>query len=241
MNMKFLCVLTTATTLTGICATSGVANAAFLEYFAEYKPPVDETIPYDGYGLTDIVKSPLSIQKFDSALGTLKSVKIDFLGSLKGDAGFESRNPQPSTVTVDLSGLLKLELPDATSLFEVTPQQNYTYDVAMYDGKVDFGGTSGKTMEGLVATIADTKTYTDSNALNSFTGLDDLEFLFTAKAESTVTGSGNIASFVTTYASASVRVAYEYEGRRRVPEPSALIGVGLVAAMGFLSKRRLNG
>ncbi|MEC4882226.1 MAG: PEP-CTERM sorting domain-containing protein [Scytonema sp. PMC 1070.18] len=240
MKMKFLCLVTTFTTLTGMFVTPGRANAALLEYFAEYKPPVDEVAPYDGYGFTDIIKAPLNIQKFDSALGTLQSVKIDFLGNLKGDASFESRNTQSSNVTVDLSGLLKLELPDNTSVFEVSPQQEYSYEVAKYDGKLDFDGTSGKTIAGLVATLSDTKTYTDSNELNSFTGLDNLEFLFTAKAESTVSGSGNIASYVTTYASSSVRITYEYEKRRRVPEPSALIGVGLVAAMGFLSKRRLT-
>ncbi|MUG97544.1 choice-of-anchor E domain-containing protein [Scytonema sp. UIC 10036] len=237
---KFFPFLTAAIALTGIFAKAEFANAAILEYKAEYKPSVDEAAPYAGYGFTDIIKSPLSIKKFNSALGMLKSVTIEFLGDIKGDAGFENKSATPSTVTVDLSGLLQLQLPDNTSVFELNPQKKYSYNVAKYDCVFDYDGASGKTLEGLTATLADTKTYTDSSLLKFFSGLGNTDLLFTAKAQSSVSGSGNVASYVATYAKASVKVAYNYEERRRVAEPSNFIGLSLVVVTGLLAKRRLS-
>ncbi|MUG91557.1 choice-of-anchor E domain-containing protein [Scytonema sp. UIC 10036] len=234
MNTKLLGILTAATTLTvlGVVSSSGVASAATLEHKAEYKPTEmdKEYVPYEGYGLTDIIQSPLTIQKFNSQLGTLKSVKIDFTGDIKGDAQFESRNATPRTVTVDLSGLVKLNMPDGASLFELNPQQQYSYNVSRFDRVTDFNGSSGKTLEGLVTSVSDTKTFTNSDLLQSFTGLGNLDFLFTALATSSVTGPGNIVSSVSTYAKSTIKVTYDYEERRKkVPEPSALLGIGLVA------------
>ncbi|GAA6621485.1 choice-of-anchor E domain-containing protein [Scytonema sp. NUACC26] len=240
MKTKFLAVLTPAIAIaiTSIVATTGVARADILEYTAEYKPSADEAAPYAGYGVTDILNAPLSIQKFKSSWGILNSVKIDFIGDLTGDAGFESRDAKARTVTVDLSGLLKLQTTDGTSLFELDPTQSYKYDVSKYDNKLDFLGTSGRTLEGLTASASGTKTYTDSSLLQSFIGTNKFDFLFTANAKSTVKGSGNITSYVNTYAKASVKVTYDY--RRRVPEPSLLVGVGLVGGAGLWSKRNKN-
>ncbi|KAF3885986.1 MULTISPECIES: choice-of-anchor E domain-containing protein [Nostocales] len=240
MKTKFLAVLTPALaiTITSIVATTGVARADILEFTTEYKPSVDDAAPYAGYGVTDIFKAPLSIQKFKPSWGILNSVKIDFVGDLTGDAGFESRDAKPRTITVDLSGLLQLQTTGGTSIFELDPKQSYKYDVTKFDGILDFAGTSGRTLEGLTTSASGTKTYTDSSFLQSFIGNNNLDFLFTANAKSTVQGSGNITSYVNTYAKASVKVTYDY--RKRVPEPSLLLGVGLVGGAGLWSKRNRN-
>jgi hypothetical protein len=238
MRTKFLSILTTASAMTGIAVTTGVAEAATITYTTAFNAPADATVPYAGFGYTDIVNAPLSIQKFDSSLGTLDRVTIDFIGDLKGDAGFENTSPVPSTITVGLAGELKLQLPEGTSVAEFSPQQSYSYDVTGYDGNRDFAGTSGKTVEGLTASQSETTTYTDSNLLESFTGDGDLDLLFSATAKSTVSGSGNITSYVTTYAKSSVNVTYEYKERKKVPEPSAMVGLGLVAGFVWLQKKR---
>lgn len=237
MRRRFLSVLTAVTALTGIVATTKVAHAATVSYTTAYNAPTDTTVPYAGFGYTDIINAPVSIQKFDSSLGTLDSVTIDFIGDLKGDAGFENISRQPSTVTVDLSGVLKLQLPDRTSVAEFNPQQYYSYNVTGYDGTTDFGGTSGKTVVGLTASQSDTKTYTDNNSLQTFTGFGNLDLLFSATAKSTVSGSGNIISYVTTYAKSNVQVTYDYKERRKVPEPSAILGIGVVAGVGLWLQR----
>lgn len=225
MRKRFLSVLTAASALASIVGITEAAHAATLTY----------TTAYDG-DYTDIINEPLSIQKFDSSLGTLDSVTIDFTGDIQGDAGFENRSPQASTVTVDLSGDVKLELADGTSIAEFSPQQDYSYDVAKYDGTTDFGGTSGKTVEGLTASQSATKTYTNNTLLQSFTGSGDLDLLFSATAKSTVSGSGNIASYVTTYAKSNVQVRYDYQPRK-VPEPSAILGIGVVGGVSLLVQR----
>ncbi|ARV59375.1 PEP-CTERM sorting domain-containing protein [Nostocales cyanobacterium HT-58-2] len=237
MRTKVLSALTAATALTGII-TTGVAHAATVTYTTEYDAPIDRTAPYAGFGYTDIIDAPLSIQKFDTSLGTLDSVTINFIGNLRGDAGFENTSPQASTATVDLSGVLKLKLPDGTSIFESNPQQFYSYDVTSYDGITDYGGTSGKTQQALTASQSDTKTYIDSNSLQTFTGSNKLDLLFSTTAKSTVSGSGNIFSYVTTYANSSIQVTYDYKQPTKVPESSAILGLGLVATICLWSQRK---
>jgi hypothetical protein len=236
MTTKLFQTLAAATTLAGIVATAGAANAGTISYSTQYKP-TNSPVSADGFYATDI-NDTISFQKFNSALGTLKSVTIDFAGSLKGDAGFENRSNTPATVTVDLSGLLKLQLPTGIDRFELRPQQLTTYNVAGSDGVVDFGGASGRTVNGLMASISETKTFTENSFLNYFLGTGTVDFTFLANATSKITGSGNMASFVNTLASASVNVTYNYEDATSVPEPSAVIGMGLIAGLGLLSQRK---
>ncbi|OUL23460.1 PEP-CTERM domain protein [Nostoc sp. RF31YmG] len=226
MNSKFFQTLATATTFAGIVATSGVANAASLTSSSS-----------TGFGLTNIIDSPLSVQKFDASLGTLKSVKIEFAGDLLGTARFENLSPSSTPVTVNLASNLGLKL-NNQSLFALNPQNSFNYQVGASDGTLDFGGTSGQSVTGLSASQSDTKTYTDSQFLQSFIGGGNLEFLFSALAQSGVTGSGNMISSITTEAKAAIKVTYDYDELKSVPEPSAALGLGLIAGIGMLSKSK---
>ena len=85
MTTKLLNTLAAATTLAGIVATSGAANAASLSYTSSIIT-----------NFTDIIDAPLSVQQFDSSLGTLQGVTIEFTGDILGNAGFEnSKSPTP--------------------------------------------------------------------------------------------------------------------------------------------------
>jgi hypothetical protein len=226
MNSKFFNALATATTFAGIVATSGVANAATITSSSS-----------TGFGLTNIVDSPLSVQKFDTSLGTLKSVKIDFTGDLLGTARFENLSPSSTPVTVNLASNLGLKL-NNQSLFALNPQNSFNYQVGAFDGAIDFGGTSGQSVTGLSATKSETMTYTDSQFLQSFIGTGNLQFLFSAFAQSGVTGSGNMISSISTEAKAGIKVTYDYDALKSVPEPSAVLGLGLIAGIGMLSKNK---
>ncbi|MEJ6484447.1 PEP-CTERM sorting domain-containing protein [Nostoc punctiforme UO1] len=225
MTTKLFNTLAAATTLVGIIATSGVANAASLSYTSSLN-----------YDFTDIIDAPLSIQKFDSSLGTLKGVTIGFTGDLLGNAGFENKNSRQSQVIVNLASELSLEV-NNQSLFALDPQNSYAYQVVKYDGITDFSGTSGKTVSNLTATQSATQSYTNTQFLQSFIGNGNIDFLFSAIAKSTVTGSGNIASYVETLAKANVKVTYDYDAKS-VPEPSTTLGVGLIAGLCLLSQRK---
>lgn len=226
MTTKLFNTLAAATTLAGIVATSGVANAASLSYSSSIN-----------YELTDIIEAPLSVQKFDSSLGTLQGVTIEFTGDILGNAGFENRSQTASLVTLNLTSEFSLQL-NNQSLLALNPEYSYSYQTAKYDGSTDYSGTSGKTVSNLTATQSATQSSTNTQFLQSFIGNGNIDFLFTALAESVVTGSGNIRSYVDTYAKAGIKVTYNYDDVKSVPEPSATLGVGLIAGLCLLSQRK---
>ncbi|MEH2089554.1 choice-of-anchor E domain-containing protein [Nostoc sp.] len=225
MTTKLFNSLAAATTLAGIVATSGAANAASLSYTSS-----------TNYDYTNIIDAPLSVQKFNSSLGTLKGVTISFTGDILGNAGFENRSPTPTQVTVNLASQLSLKL-NNQSLFALNPQDISSYQATKYDGKTDYLGTSGKTISNLTATQSATQSFTNTQFLQSFTGNGDIDFLFSALANSVVTGSGNMRSYIDTYAKAGIKVTYDYDAKA-VPESSATLGIGLIAGLCLLSQRK---
>ncbi|MBE8986833.1 choice-of-anchor E domain-containing protein [Nostoc sp. LEGE 12450] len=226
MKTKLLNTLAIATTLAGIVSTSSAANAASLSYTS--------SIDYD---LTDITDAPLNVQQFDSSLGTLTGVTIGFTGDILGDAGFENTGKSSANITVNLASQLSLEL-NNQSLFTLNPQNSFSYEVGQFDNIINFGGTSGKTVSGLTATQSGTQSFTNTQFLQSFIGNSNIDFLFSATANSVVSGSGNIASYVQTLAKANIKVTYDYDDVKSVPEPSATLGVGLIAGLCLLSQRK---
>ncbi len=225
MTTKLFNTLAAATTLAGIVATSGAANAASLSYNSS-----------TNYDFTNIIDAPLSVQKFNSSLGTLKGVTISFTGDILGNAGFENRSPTPTQVTVNLASQLSLKL-NNQSLFALNPQDVSSYQAAKYDGTTDYSGTSGKTISNLSATQSATQSFTNTQFLQSFTGNGDIDFLFSALANSVVTGSGNMRSYLDTYAKAGIKVTYDYDAKA-VPESSTTLGIGLIAGLCLLSQRK---
>lgn len=225
MTTKLFNTLAAATTLAGIVATSGAANAASLSYTSSLD-----------YELTNIIDAPLSIQQFNSSLGTLKGVTIGFTGDILANAGFENRSRTATPVTVNLASQLSLEL-NNQSLFALNPQNSFSYQVAKYDDNTDYSGTSGKTVSNLTATQSATQSFTNTQFLQSFIGNGNIDFLFSAIANSVVTGSGNMNSYVDTFAKANIKVTYDYDVKS-VPEPSTTLGVGLIAGLCLLSQRK---
>ncbi|WP_427161221.1 choice-of-anchor E domain-containing protein [Aliinostoc sp. HNIBRCY26] len=215
-----------ATTLAAIALTAGSANAASLSYTSA-----------TSLQATNITNAPLSIQKFDSALGTLNSVTLKFTGDLQGLARFENLSPSPATVTVNLGGQLGLKL-GSQSLLSLNPTQSYNYEVSSFDNNLNFDGTSGKTVDGLMASGTSTQSFTNNSLLQAFTGTGNIDLSFSALASSTVIGSGNFISQIQTFAKAGVEVVYNYDPVKSVPEPSAALGFGLFAGIGLLSQRK---
>lgn len=245
MKAQLLTGLTAAAALAGIVATADIANAGSLTRSTVYQQTEfdRENVPtnyYDqGYGRTDI-NSVLSIQKFRPTQGTLKSVTINFSGDIIGDGGFENRDARPQTITANLLGDLDLKLPDGTSLFDLNPTNSRRFEnVSRSDGTLDYAGASGRTFEGLAATAFGQKTFTDSSFLQQFMGSGSMNFSFSATATSTFTGSGNVSSYVDTFARSALMVTYEYEELpRKIPEPATTVGLGVVAGLGLLSQKK---
>ncbi|TVP64465.1 MAG: choice-of-anchor E domain-containing protein [Nodularia sp. (in: Bacteria)] len=232
MTTKLFNSLAAATTLAGVLATAGAANAASLSYTNSASVAMQET---------DIINAPLSVQKFDSSLGNLTSVILNFSTNVTGDAGFENRGNGQANVTVNLGANISLGTDnglDLTGISPLSPSVSQFYTVSGFDGVNDFNGTSGKSITGLVASDSSSKTFTDANDLAKFIGAGNLNFLFNATANSNVTGSGNMASFINTLAGANLSITYNYEASQAVPEPTAALGLGLFAGIGLLSQRK---
>ncbi|MBE9228250.1 PEP-CTERM sorting domain-containing protein [Phormidium sp. LEGE 05292] len=223
--------------LLGVVATNGVAkaddfscsivdgakNEAIQSCFTSLAPD-----------LTDIFDAPLSLPQFNSSLGILNSATLAFTGLIQGNAGFENMSKTPSTITVDLSGSLNLKDASGTSLLELNPQLLSKYNVAGYDKTTDYGGASGKTLEGLTAEGSGSKTFTDAE-LTPFIGTGIVNYFLSAEATSNFSGSGNISSFVSTYAGAGVNISYNYT--KKTPEPTTIIGLAVVTGLAFFCKR----
>ncbi|MGD1702254.1 choice-of-anchor E domain-containing protein [Dapis sp. BLCC M229] len=240
VNSKFFAGLTATVAFTGVMANAGVANAQSVTFTDTF-----ELAP------TDITDALLSIEKFDDQDGRfdLLGVTVGFDGQIVGNASVESLDAQAQTLTFSLSGLLKLLEPTDSlnnPLFEETVSASDSFDATAFDGSVDFGGTSGQAFSGLTATLSGENFYDDQGILDFFTGDGDVNFLFSANTNSNVTGAANIASIISTQAGAGVRVTYEYEEftgdvkSEKVPEPSAILGLGLFAGAGILSKKKLT-
>jgi hypothetical protein len=230
MNTKIFNSIAAATTLAGVIATAGTASAASLTQAATF------TASTGNFQVTDF-DANLSIKKFSPALGKLHKVTVDFFGEIQGDGGFENRSARSAIVDVILGGQLSLtqaQLPPQP-LLELTPTTVQTYNVARFDGKTDYAGASGRTFTGLSASQSGSKVFTDLALLQVFTGKGNLDFFFEAIATSEVKGPGSISSELNTLARGSVTVTYEY---KTTPEPSVVIGMGVVAGLGMLSNRK---
>jgi hypothetical protein len=155
---------------------------------------------------------PLSIARFDPALGTLTGIKFRLAGSVQGDVRFESLNSTPATVQTFLQATITLSRPDFTPLVVTIPVANNSDYVLAYDGVLDFGGASGRSYLGLAASDADSilspPPLTD---LVAFTGVTPISLPIAAVGASHVSGAGNLVASFRTLVSASMMVTYTYD------------------------------
>lgn len=220
-SMSIAVVCASAFTSLGIVALSAPANAGTLKTSGSF----DLTAP-------DVVNSVIPIQKFDSSLGTLNSVLVEFTGTIRGDARFENRSSRSTPVFVNLAGLFDLTLPTGDNL-SVNPEQGYDYQVARYDRVLDFAGASGRTVSGLTSTLSTSQIYSSNTVLNALTGSGFTNFLFSATDNSSIAGSGNFSSSIQSLVEGDVSVTYDYTSASTpIPTPAllpGLVGMGVAA------------
>ncbi len=173
----------------------------------------------------------IPIQKFDSSLGTLNSVLIEFTGTMQGNAAFENGNINRRTATVIISGLFDLTLPTGNTL-SISPAIGHSYDLPRYDGSIDFAGASGRTVE-ITATAFDRQIYTSNTVLNALTGSGVANFLFSAIDDSAFIGLGRFNYRINTLVRGDASVTYDYTpASTPIPTPAllpGLIGIGVAA------------
>lgn len=184
-----------------------------------------------------------TIPKFDASLGTLRSVKVTFLGSMSGSVGWENTHPtQPkdgtNLFTADVNANLSVTLP-TTTVVPITVGDTLQYNLTKFDGTIDYAGTSGATTALGTYSGSSAITYTLPADLALFIGSGNLVIPITATSGfSNLTGFApghyELSNLITSYG--NIKVEYDYF----IPEPGslALLGLGLPMAGVWLRRRR---
>ena len=236
-----------------------IGTAALLSTFsanAAQAASVSYSANTGDYLETDWTKT-LTVNKFDTSLGKLTGITFSLNGNIVGGAGLENRSSSSSAVTAVLSSELKLynsSVANGAALVVALPTFSKTFNLAKYDKKLDFGGTSGISVDDLSATKSENTSYDTSyayfNDLASLvSGSGQVSFDVDANATSTASGSGNLVSTFNTSAMAAVTVTYTYDvpvppsnpvPPQGIPEPEVLIGSLVAAFLGFQFRKRYN-
>lgn len=189
----------------------------------------------------------LSFAKFNPALGTLTSVLVQLTGSVSGGMQIENLDHNHAHVmTGNLEAQIEVDGPAAIGpIVVVLPLATQSVHLAKYDGRLDYAGTSGITVNGLQASASNNGNVAAAD-FGYFEGPGNVSLDVAADSQSTASGSGNAASMFNTNAGASVDVVYTYtvpsvpsHAGSPVPEPAALpvIGAALACLFGILRRR----
>ena len=187
--------------------------------------------PAAGLAATDWSQT-LELPGFDSRLGTLTRVMLDYSGEVF--QGVVAENTAGTATPYGLSSTSSLEVYNAkgTCLFDPGPiELNRTGTLAPFDGTLDFAGASG------VSFAQDTRTTDSLNDPNLGAYIDAgmLQFLATATNVTTLSSGGDSVSGASSQAAVRLGITYAYTP---IPEPTAYAAVVGLAALGWVVLRR---
>jgi hypothetical protein len=175
-----------------------------------FTPPPGEIPPKE----TDFT-DPIGVQQFDPALGTLNSMTISLTATVTGEMGYENTSTTSgSDGTIEMNAQVSVWLAsDPASVITVaSPTSSEAFSLAVFDGIIDFGGTSGVFFADINETDTVTATLTDPAALAAATGTGTLDFEVEAVGTTAFTGSsGNESTRFGLLAGATVTVTYDYQ------------------------------
>jgi hypothetical protein len=209
----------------GVLISAGSAQAALIDTYGPTTTNWSHVFTLDG---------------FDTLGGTrqLTSAVLTFTGDIFSAMKVESLDASATTVTATAQGNITFSgIPNSAPNVILLPLLSSSIGLTAFDGVFDFGGTSGNNFGTLHASDVGSKTFSLPVDLSFFTGTPSFNLSASTIASSGFTGSGNLASYITTTGGASVGIAYSWVPVAAVPVPatSALMFIGL---LGMMSLRR---
>jgi hypothetical protein len=152
----------------------------------------------------------VSAAQFDPDQGTLTAVEIVNAGSVTSDIKVENTSTSsPSVIGATVSGKLTLTGPGLS--VAINPQANAgTFTASTFDGTLDYAGPSGHDFGAQTATGSDERMLTAPSDLAPYVGKGAVTLTESAQSTSSINGSGNETSQITTDAGAQVTVIYHY-------------------------------
>jgi len=152
--------------------------------------------------------APVGFMKFDLVGQCLTSVCIVVDGGLNGQIAFENYQLFPVVVNVNFTGTITLKRPDSSPILTVQPLTTTSDNMPIFDGVLDYGGTSGKTYPNVLATKADSLCLTSASDLALFTGNGAIALLASATDLCSQVGASSWSIGPKAYA--NVTVTYNY-------------------------------
>lgn len=186
----------------------------------------------------------LTVNQFDDngGLYNLVSVTLTLEGYMEGQARLENiSTTATSEVSITIASELELKTSTGTTLVTVLPEFNSSFSATVFDGTLDYGGTSGTTIVASPQPIvaSQTVTITDPVVLAMFLGTGTIGLDLDAVSSSVVMGNGgDVFSNPSVVSGGLLDITYNYSVPDvSAPSTMAILGLGLAFA-GFRSRRR---
>jgi len=154
---------------------------------------------------------PMSVPKFDPSLGQLLSIELRIVGTVRGSARVESLDAAASQVATQFAADVDVQQASSSVVMFMIPVANFLDTLAPFDGTIDYGGGSGVTHANIEVSdqLTSNIPLTPEN-LALYTGSGTVDFLTTATAMSSATGSGNVIAQFDTSVSVDLQVCYTF-------------------------------
>lgn len=185
---------------------------------------------------TNFGEYSVKFNQFDSMGGTriLKKIHFKLFGETTKD--FYAENTSTSSdaaFDVELGTKLKLTTFGGFELISTLPEYQASFNLATFDGTLDYTGLSGLSNLSLLASQLTQATITNQSLLALFTGSGTVStFLWGKSNDAVITTGGNVTNNVKTKAAATAYIQYEYE-LQQVSSPATLTlcGLGFIGLM----------
>lgn len=148
------------------------------------------------------------VPQFDLEGQCLTSVCVKLDGGISGLIAFENYQNYPVVVNASIGATITLMRPNLTTLVTVQPTAGVTDSLPVFDTVLDYGGTSGRTYNGVGATGSDSLCVSTNADLALFTGAGTVSLPGSALDLSTQTGASSWSLGEQAYA--TITVTYNY-------------------------------